>query len=45
MKELAKKICIYNGQIGTEKQVERCLKSFNYSKELMNQFCNNRIKV
>ena len=43
MKELAKKICIYNGQIGTEKQIEKCLKSFKYSQVLMLQFCNIRI--
>jgi hypothetical protein len=44
MTELAKKICIYNGMKGTEKQVERCLKQFNYSIELMQQFAKDRIK-
>jgi hypothetical protein len=44
MNELAKQICIYNGMKGTEKQVERCLKQFNYSIELMTQFTKNRIK-
>ena len=40
---LAKQICIYNGQKGTDKQVERCLKSFGGSIELMKQFSTNRI--
>ncbi len=43
MIELAKKICQYNGQNGTIKQVEKCLKQFNYSIELMQQFAKNRI--
>ena len=44
MNELAKQICIYNGMKGTDKQVEKCLKQFNYSIELMKQFATNRIK-
>lgn len=44
MRELAKKICQYNGQKGTEKQIERCLKTFGYSIELMQQFAKNRIQ-
>ncbi len=43
MNELAKQICIYNGMKGTDKQVERCLKQFNHSLELMMQFAKNRI--
>ena len=43
MIELAKSICVYNGMKGTDKQIERCLKSFNYSVELMQQFATNRI--
>ena len=44
MRELAKKICQYNGQKGTEKQIEKCIKSFVGSIELMQQFAKNRIK-
>jgi hypothetical protein len=44
MNELAKKICQYNGQKGTQKQIENCLKSFNNSFELMQQFSKGRIK-
>lgn len=44
MKDLAKKICIYNGQKGTEKQIDKCIKIFSGSVELMNQFANGRIK-
>jgi hypothetical protein len=43
MIELAKSICVYNGMKGTDKQIEKCLKSFNYSLELMQQFAKNRI--
>ena len=43
MQELAKKICIYNGQKGTQKQINKVLKSFNNSIELMRQFAKNRI--
>lgn len=42
--EIAFLICKYNGQKGTEKQIEKCIKSFNGSIDLMNQFCENRIK-
>ena len=45
MKELAKKICQYNGQKGTEKQVEKCIKSFGGSIQLMVQFAQDRIDV
>jgi len=44
MKELAKKICQYNGQKGTEKQIEKCIRSFGGSFEIMQQFAKNRIK-
>lgn len=43
MRELAKKICQYNGQKGTEKQIDKCLHSFKYSETLLKQFCNNRL--
>jgi hypothetical protein len=43
MIELAKKICQYNGQNGTQKQIEKCIKQFNNSLELMQQFAKNRI--
>jgi len=45
MKNLAKQICIYNGQRGTDKQVEKCIKQFHGSFELMNQFAIGRIKT
>ena len=44
MKELAKQICIYNGQQGTEKQVEKCIKMFQGSLEMMKQFAKGRIE-
>lgn len=44
LKDLALKICQYNGQKGTEKQIEKCIKSFGGSIELMLQFAKNRIK-
>ena len=43
MYELAKKICQYNGQNGTTKQIEKCIKQFNNSLELMQQFAKTRI--
>jgi hypothetical protein len=42
--ELAKQICQYNGQRGTEKQVSKCLKGFENNLELMQQFAEGRIK-
>lgn len=44
MKDLAKKICQYNGQKGTQKQIEKCIKSFSNNLNLMEQFAKNRIK-
>jgi hypothetical protein len=44
MNELAKKICQYNGQRGTPKQVEKCIKTFLGSLEIMQQFAKDRIK-
>ena len=41
--DLAKKICQYNGQTGTAKQIEKCIKSFGGSFELMQQFAKGRI--
>ena len=43
MRELAKKICQYNGQKGTEKQIEKCIKSFGNNFEIMQQFAKSRI--
>ena len=45
MELIAKKICQYNGQKGTQKQIEKVLKSFKNDINLMTQFCNNRIKL
>lgn len=42
MENLALKIAIYNGQKGTPKQVERVLKNFKYSLELMENFARPR---
>lgn len=44
MDDLAKKICQYNGQRGTEKQISKCKADFKYSIELMEQFAKNRFK-
>jgi len=43
MIELAKKICIYNGQTGTDKQVQKCIKGFNSNMVMMNQFAKGRL--
>ena len=43
MKELAKQICQYNGQNGTEKQVDRCIKLFKANLQMMQQFAEGRI--
>lgn len=43
--ELAILICRYNGQKATEKQIDKCKKSFNWSINLMIQFCENRINL
>ena len=43
MRSIAKQICQYNGQKGTEKQIDKCLHIFKYDESLMKQFCNNRI--
>lgn len=45
MKKLALQICQYNGQRGTEKQIEKCIKSFEGSMVNMLQFCQDRINV
>ena len=42
--QLAKLICNYNGQNGTEKQVSRLLKFYKNDKKLMLQFAKNRLK-
>jgi uncharacterized protein (DUF305 family) len=43
MKELAKKICQYNGQKGTEKQVEKIIRAFKSNIQLMEQWAKGRI--
>lgn len=43
MENLAKKICQYNGQKGTAKQIEKCINQFHNSLELMQNFAKNRI--
>jgi len=45
MRNLAKKICIYNGERGTEKQIDRCIKMFKGSLEMMQQFAKGRINL
>lgn len=45
MQELAKKICIYNGMRGTDKQVMQCIKSFGGNYEIMLQFAKGRINL
>lgn len=37
--KIALKICQYNGQKGTKKQIEKCVKSFKGNFDLMIQFC------
>jgi len=44
MESLAKQIAIFNGQKGTEKQIERVIKNFKGQLWLMEQFAKNRIK-
>ena len=41
--KLAKQICQYNGQNGTEKQIIKCLKGFENNLSLMQQFAEGRI--
>ena len=41
--ELAKAICIYNGQKGTEKQISKCKQGFKNSIELMQNFAFYRL--
>lgn len=43
--KLALLICQYNGQKGTEKQVQKVLKMYGNSEKLMRQFLNGRIKL
>lgn len=45
METIAKKICQYNGQTGTQKQIEKTIKNFKGSEFLMIQFCKNRINL
>lgn len=42
--ELAKAICIYNGQRGTEKQILICKGNFYHEIEQMQRFAFNRLK-
>lgn len=43
MRGLAKQICIYNGQRGTEKQIDKCIKMFKSNMQMMKQFAEARI--
>jgi len=43
MRYLAKQICQYNGQNGTEKQIDRCIKLFKANLQMMQQFAKGRI--
>jgi len=45
IEQIAFLICQYNGQKGTEKQVQKCIKAFKSSMELMIQFCENRVNL
>lgn len=42
LRELAKLICQYNGQRGTDKQIDRVIKIYQ-NKEMMFNFLNPRI--
>jgi len=42
--ELAKAICIYNGQRGTEKQISKCKCNFKNDISMMQNFAFNRFK-
>jgi|3_EtaG_2_1085321.scaffolds.fasta_scaffold26036_4 hypothetical protein len=45
MRDLAKRICIYNGGRGTEKQIDRYIKMFDGSLEMMQQHAKGRINL
>lgn len=45
LKYVAKKIAIYQGFKGTDKQVERYLKMYGNSIELMKQYAKNRFVI
>jgi hypothetical protein len=45
MEKLAKDICIYNGQRGTQKQIALCIRQFQGSMMMMKQFAKGRIKL
>jgi hypothetical protein len=42
--ELAKAICIYNGQRGTDKQISVCKSNFQNDITIMHNFAFNRLK-
>lgn len=42
LNHLSKQICLYNGQKATSKQINKTLKSFCFSIELMEQFKKDR---
>jgi hypothetical protein len=42
IQNLAKKICIYNGQSGTQKQIEKCIKSFASNTRAMQRYIKER---
>ena len=43
--DLAKAVCIYNGQRGTDKQIVRTLKCFSHSTQMLEQFASGRINL
>lgn len=45
MRDLAKKICQYNGQRGNEKQVDTCIRQFQGSMMKMKQFAKGRVDL
>ena len=45
IEKLAFLICQYNGQKGTEKQVDKCIKMFGGCINLMQQWCKGRINL
>ena len=42
--ELAKAICIHNGQRGTDKQISKCKSNFKNDLATMHNFAFNRLK-
>lgn len=45
LRKIAKLIAQYNGQAGTEKQIDKVLKMYQNNEQMMKNFCNGRIKL